>query len=101
MTPSQVNKNLPTLTQSEFLKQSNVQNLVETGTCKYLVKSREYVAPVGLTVKNDLKKAARGIDEWVEIDGGNAYILKNYKWVTIDDNGSTQLHVEFDTFLCE
>jgi hypothetical protein len=34
-------------------------------------------------------------------DGGNAYVLKNYQWVTVDVFGSTQLHVEFDTMLCE
>ena len=101
MTPSQVNNSLPTLTKSEYLRQSEVEDLIKTGKCKYIVMAREYAAPVGLTVKNDLKNAARGIDEWVEIDGGNAFILKNYKWVTVDDNGTTQLFVEFDTFKCE
>jgi len=43
----------------------------------------------------------RGVDEWVELDGGNAYVLTNYKWVTVDHYGSTQLHIEFDTMLCE
>jgi hypothetical protein len=56
---------------------------------------------MGLSSKNDLKHAARGIDEWVQLDGGNAYVLKNYQWVTVDLFGSTQLHVEFDTMLCE
>jgi hypothetical protein len=65
------------------------------------MESRTYVAPMGLSAKNDLKHAARGIDEWVQLDGGNAYVLKNYQWVTVDFLGSTQLHVEFDTMLCE
>lgn len=57
--------------------------------------------PIGLTTKNDLKNAAKGIDEWVKLDGGNAYVLTNYKWVTVGNNSSTQLHVEFHTILCE
>lgn len=56
---------------------------------------------MGLSTKGDLKYAAKGIDEWVKLDGGNAYVLKNYKWVTVDHNGSTQLTIEFDTMLCE
>ena len=68
---------------------------------KYLVKGRNYVAPIGFSVKDDLKYGAQGIDEWVKLDGGNAYILTNYKWVTVDQNGATQLHMEFDTLKCE
>lgn len=101
MTPIQVSNNLPSLTKSHYIKQSEVESIIERGNCRYLVKSREYVAPVGITAKNDLKNAARGIDEWVQLDGGNAYLLKNFKWVTVDDSGSTQLHVEFATLLCE
>ena len=56
---------------------------------------------MGFSVKNDLKNGAKGIDEWVKIDGGNAYVLTSYKWVTVDSEGATQLHIEFDTMLCE
>ena len=56
---------------------------------------------MGFTPKNDLKNAAKGIDEWVELDGGNAYVLINFKWVTVDGNGSTELHIDFDTMRCE
>jgi uncharacterized protein YceK len=101
MTPIQVNETLPTLTKSKFISQSQVQEITETNKCKYLIRSRNYVAPIGLSTKDDLKHAAKGIDEWVKLDGGNAYVLKNYKWLTVDHNGSTQLHVEFDTMLCE
>ncbi|WP_126246323.1 hypothetical protein [Chitinophaga rhizosphaerae] len=101
MTPIEINRRLPTLTKSTYLTQSQAQEKVKKNTCIYLVKNREYVAPIGLTSKQDLKYGARGIDEWVKLDGGNAYVLKNYKWVTVDDNGSTQLHIDFDTMLCE
>jgi len=101
MTPKQVNEALPKYTKSKFLTKEQAENAIETNNCKYLVRGRNYVAPLGLTVINDLKYGARGIDEWVEVDGGNAYVLISYKWVTVDHLGSTQLHLEFDTLLCE
>lgn len=101
MTPSQVNDTLPNLTKSKFISQAQVEEVLKENGCKYLVKGRMYTAPIGLTVKQDLAYGARGIDEWVELDGGNAYVLTNYKWVTVDHNGATQLHIEFDTMLCE
>ncbi|WP_290820233.1 hypothetical protein [Flavobacterium sp.] len=97
MTPVEVNNTLPKLTKSKFISKTNLD---ET-KCKYLVKGRNYVAPIGFSVKDDLKYGAQGIDEWVKLDGGNSYILTNYKWVTVDQNGSTQLHLEFDTLKCE
>jgi hypothetical protein len=102
MAPIAVNNTLPTLTKSRFISQAQAEESVKANSCKYLVKGRNYTAPMGLTVKNDLKNGAKGIDEWVKIDGGNAYVLISYKWVEIGDgSGSTQLHIEFDTMLCE
>ena len=101
MSPLRVNNTLPTLTKSKFIPRSDVDSAVKTNGCKYLVKGREYTAPIGLTTKNDLKNGAKGIDEWVKLDGGNAYVLTNYNWSTVDHLGSTQLHIEFDTMLCE
>jgi|GEM_PF-540640 hypothetical protein len=96
MSPMQVNNVLPTLTKSKYISQSEI----ETSKCKYLTKSRSYVAPIGISAKDDLRNGAQGIDEWVTLDGGNAYILKNFKWVYVS-NDATQLHLEFDTLLCE
>ena len=101
MTPMQVNNTLPALTKSKFISQSEAEEKVKNNGCKYLVRNRIYVAPMGLSTKEDLKHGAIGIDEWVKLDGGNSYVLKNYKWITVDHNGSTQLHIEFDTLLCE
>jgi len=101
MSPTKVNYTLPTLTKSKFISQSQAAEAIKTNKCKYLVKGRSYVAPMGFTVKDDLKYGAKGIDEWVELDGGNAYVLISYKWVTVDHNGSTQLYIDFDTMLCE
>ena len=100
MLPMKVNDTLPTLTEAKFISQSLAEEAVKENTCKYLVRGREYVAPMGLTVKGDLRNGAKGIDGWVNIDGGNTYVLVSYKWVTVDDEG-TQLYIEFDTMLCE
>ena len=101
MSPIKVNRTLPELTKSNFISQTEAEKAIKTNRCRYLVRGRNYTAPIGLTTKNDLKNGAKGIDEWVKLDGGNSYVLRNYKWVTVDHNGSTQLHVEFDTMLCE
>ncbi|NPA10130.1 MAG: hypothetical protein GXO46_14195 [Chlorobi bacterium] len=99
-TPAKMYKVLPTLTKSKLILQSEVDSLVSTDKCKYLTKGRSYAAPAGLFAKNDLKNAAKGIDEWVQLDKGNAYILTNYKWISMDHSGSTQLNVDFDTLYC-
>ena len=101
MTPIEINNSLPTLTISKFITQSQVEEFVKKGKCKYLGKGRSYNAPIGLTTKSDLKNGAKGIDEWVKLDGGNSYILTNYKWVPVNNGSATQLYIEFDTLLCE
>ena len=101
MSPLQVNNTLPSLTKSNYISYLKAEEAIGIGDCKYTKRARTYVAPMGLSTKDDLRNAARGIDEWVQLDGGNSYVLLNYKWVNVDDYGSTQLHVEFDTLLCE
>ena len=101
MTPVEMTSNLKTMTKSKFMTQAEAQEAVSSNTCRYLTKGRDYVAPVGFTAMEDLRFGAQGIDEWVQLDGGNAYVLNSYFWATIDEDGSTQLHVTFDTLLCE
>ena len=101
MTPMQVNNTLPTLTFSKFITQSQAEEAVKANKCKYMVKGRTYNAPIGNTTTEDLKNGAKGIDEWVKLDGGNAYVLTNYKWVSVGNNGATQLYIEFDTMKCD
>lgn len=101
MTPVAFNNSLTSSTKSKFYSTMEAQKAVEDGSCKYLVKGRSYMAPIGFTVNDDVRNAAKGIDEWVKIDGGNAYSLNNFKWYTVDGNGTTQLYVEFDTIQCE
>ena len=100
MTPMQLNNTLPKLTKSKFISQIQVEDFLQNNNCKYLVKDRNYAVVMGLTTKDDLKDGARGIDQWVTIDQGNAYVLKNYEWVTLDHYGGTQLKLVFDTLLC-
>ena len=99
-TPAKMHKELSTLTKSNLVSQGDITTLVSTEKCRYLIKGRTYAAPVGLTAKKDVKNAAKGIDEWVELDKGNTYVLTNYKWVPADHLGSTQLYVDFDTLYC-
>jgi len=101
MTPIEINNTLPTLTVSKFITQAQANESTNTKKCKYLVKGRNYNAPIGMTTKDDLRNGAKGIDEWVKLDGGNAYVLTNYKWVRVDNGSATQLYIEFDTLLCE
>jgi len=101
MSPLEVNNTLPTLTKSRFITHAKAQESIEANSCKYLVKGRKYIAPIGFTTRDDLYNGARGIDEWVILDGGNAYVLTNYNWVTVDKDGTTQLIIEFDTMKCE
>jgi hypothetical protein len=106
MTPIEVNNILPALTESKFISQVQAGEDIETGRCKYLVKGRKYTAPIGFTVEDDLRNGAKGIDEWVKIDGGNAYVLTSFNWVTVaidpkTNSQTTQLYIEFDTMLYE
>ena len=100
MTPSQVMERLPTATKSEFYEYADAQQAISNGTCELLVPNRSYVAPMGLTVVDDLKNGAIGIDEWVQVDHGNAFRLDNFEWVAVGDSGATQLTFNFDTMLC-
>lgn len=101
MNPVRFYNTLPNLTYTKYYNQIQANDAQKANKCKILVKSRTFVAPMGLSVKGDLRKGAKGIDEWVRMDGGNAYVILNYKWVTVDHYGSTQLQIDFDTMRCE
>lgn len=101
MAPIELNASLRRLTQSTFISPAQAEELTTSGKCKYITKNREYAAPMGLTAKDDLRNGARGIDDWVKLDGGTAYVLRSYQWIAVGDQGGTQLHVEFDTMLCQ
>lgn len=100
MSPTQVSQTLPTMTKSKYLSRAEAEDLANGTTCKYLTKNREYIAPIGFLPKDDLRNGAKGIDEWVQIDGGDSYVLKSFKWVDVDQSGTTQLIIIFDTLKC-
>lgn len=102
MSPTEVHSLLPRLTSATFYTQVLAQKAIEDGGCKLLVAERKFRAPQGISISSDLRNGAKGIDEWVSIDGGNAYFLKNYAWISLDGSESkTQLAVEFGTMLCD
>lgn len=101
LTPIEFNTTLPTFTQSKFISPRESEELMRLGKCKCITRNRTYIAPMGLTIKDDMKNGAKGIDDWVKLDGGNAYILRNYQWIVVGDQGASQLHLEFDTMLCQ
>ena len=100
MTPSQFTERFPVETKSEYYDRAEANEALADSYCKLLVANRSYSAPIGFTVVDDVRNGARGVDEWVQLDGGNAYILNNFKWMTVDNYGSTQLIISFDTMLC-
>lgn len=100
MTPDQFNERLPKVTKSAFYSHASATKAISDGWCQSLVANRKYTAPIGLTVYGDLKNGALGIDQWVAEDGGNAYTIDNYEWISVGDEGVTQLIVYFDTLRC-
>ena len=100
MTPREFNASLPEATSARYFDRIGAAKAVSNGECRSLVGDRKYTAPIGFTVAEDLKNAARGIDEWVQADGGNAYSVVNFEWISVGDEGTTQLIVYFDTLFC-
>lgn len=101
MTPSQFLEKFPKSTNSGFYDRQSASEAISNGKCKLLVDGRKYTSPIGLTVDDDLQNGAVGVDEWVRADGGNAYILDSFEWISVGDRGATQLLIYFDTMLCE
>ena len=99
MTPSNFMEKFPHATKSVFYDQASANKALDNKTCKILVGKRSYSAPVGITANDDIRHAAKGVDDWVRLDGGNAYILNNFEWIPIGTE-AYQLIVYFDTMLC-
>ena len=101
MAPSQFLQELTRATKSKLYSRPLGDEAIASGRCSLLVRNRKYTAPIGFTVDDDLQNGAAGVDEWVRADGGNGYILNNFEWVSIGDQGVTQLLVYFDTVTCK
>lgn len=90
----------PTLTKSTYVDKNKIETLVENKQCRLITENKQYSAPVAGSVKGDMKKGAKGVDELIQLEGGNSYVLKNFNWKNFDSWGSTQLHLEFDIYDC-
>ncbi len=101
MTPNAFNNEFPKTTTSEYFNRVDANDAIASDKCKLLVSGRKYTSPIGLTVYGDLENGAEGVDQWVKADGGNAYTINNFEWISIGDQGITQLIVYFDTMLCQ
>ena len=101
MSPNLFIDEFPKATESKYIDKAISKNEVATGNCTVLVENRKYVAPIGFTVQGDVNNGASGVDEWVITDKGNAYTINNYEWVSVGDEGTTQLIVHFNTLLCK
>lgn len=51
MTPSEVNAQLPALTNSTYFNSIEGDKAISSGKCRLLSKNRKYTAPIGFTVK--------------------------------------------------
>ena len=98
MTPKEFMEKFPRATKAGFYTLTDAHDPEMRGTCRVLVKNRSYTAPLGVTVDDDLENGARGVDEWIYSDGGNAFILKDFEWIYVPEG--TQLIVYFDTMIC-
>jgi len=101
MSPSVFVEEFSKATKSKYIHTETSEDATTTENCNILVDSRKYVAPIGFTVKGDVSNGARGVDEWVSADKGNAYTINNFEWVSIGDRGVTQLIIYFSTILCK
>ena len=106
LTPAQFNEQFPKATASKFYSKTSAGEAISGGNCKLLVDDRRYIAPIGALTGDDMKNGARGVDEWVRADGGNAYALENFEWISVSRGGeyggvATQLIVYFDTMSCK
>jgi hypothetical protein len=102
MSPSMFIDEFPKATKSKYIDKASLKDKTAMENCTVLVEARKYIAPIAHTVKGDVAKGARGVDEWVSIDKGNAYTIDNFEWATvaIEDGTAKQLIVYFNTLLC-
>ncbi len=99
MPASQFYAEFPAATQSLYLTGADARVAIMDGSCIELDEHR-YTVPIGLTVYDEVRSGAKGVDTIVANDGGNAYRISSYAWVPARGD-ATQLQVDFDTLLCK
>lgn len=89
LTPSEFLARFPQKTEAAYYNRLEGEEAVKSGACEVLVEDRTYNAPIRASLNKEMTKGAQGIDEWVYADGGNAYILNNYEWKAVGNEGGT------------
>ena len=89
----------PAATQSLHLTGADAGVAIMDGSCIKLYEHR-YTVPIGLTVSDEVRKGAKGVDAIVANDGGNAYRISSFEWRRDIWSDGTQLHINFYTLLC-
>jgi hypothetical protein len=79
MTPSEFAEAFPKSTKSRSYDRARASEAIRDGSCKLQVAGRKYTAPIGFVLTDDMRYGAVGVDEWVRIDGGNAYAINNFE----------------------
>tara|TARA_B100001093_G_C26521603_1_gene881998 strand:+ start:184 stop:507 length:324 start_codon:yes stop_codon:yes gene_type:complete len=95
------------LTNSRMYSKADAKLAVTSKKCSYL-ELRDYYSGARLNGLEEMKNGAIGVDEWVSLDGGNAFSLEAYRWVlagvsVYDGTGGTsaELKIEFYTMSCD
>jgi hypothetical protein len=95
------------LTKSELYSKTNTESAIQSNKCK-IIEFREYYSGAKLNGYGDMKSAAIGVDDWVNLDGGNSFSLVSYRWIQAgvslyEGTGgtATELKIEFYTMSCD
>ena len=89
----------PAATQSLYMTGADARIALMNGSCIELDEHR-YTVPIGLTVNDEVRSGAKGVDAIIANDGGNAYRISAYAWIPAG-GGATQLQVDFDVLVCK
>ncbi len=80
LTPLQFTERCPGLTEAKYYGSIEGKEAISNGRCEMLVEGRKYRAPMGLGLTGDMMNGAKGVNEWVQVDEGNSYILNDFEW---------------------
>ena len=85
----------------ELPEYSEATLVIEPNSCSVVKPKQTYLKPCAFTKQKDLKKLAASIDESVKAAGGNAYEIKSYRWLKLDQHGIRHFEVIYDVLKCE
>ena len=100
MTASQFYTEFPRATSTRYLTNAEAISTMQNGSCR-AIDNHTYNAPIGVSVGEDVRNGAEGVDQIVKNYGGNAYRITEFGWATVRDDGTTQLGLKFTSLLCD